>query len=223
MTAPIFNPQFSSSDTFTPDRLIAGNLDLVTDQVTVLTGQGVLVRGSLMGERTTSAFAYTAKVGNTGGGALSAAAATGITKPGIYTAHFTGATAYTLYGPKGDVVFIAAAAGAIAAEQLGVTFTAAGAAMVAGDELYCTVSGDGKAVLSAAAAVDGSQNPTCILGDLTDTTAGDVANSPIYRAGEFNSNFMTFGVGITAAGVKAALAILGMFLKDQVTTTGAGS
>ena len=46
-------PSFET-EAYVPDRLIAGHADLITDQKTILSGEGVLVRGALLGRVTAS-------------------------------------------------------------------------------------------------------------------------------------------------------------------------
>lgn len=50
------NPQQPgiSAETYIPDQLIAGNLKLVTDTITVVSGAGVLQRGTVLGKITAS-------------------------------------------------------------------------------------------------------------------------------------------------------------------------
>lgn len=56
-----------SETTFTPDRLIAGSeADLVTDHVTILSGEGVLARGSAIGKVLFGAVTSVAGGGNVG-------------------------------------------------------------------------------------------------------------------------------------------------------------
>lgn len=81
------------------------------------------------------------------------------------------------------------------------------------------ITATGKLTLSTSAATDGSQNPYGILYDAYDSTAGDLS-AGLYIKGEFNPNAMTFGAGQTAAGVKAALRDLGIYLKPAVSAFG---
>lgn len=67
--------------------------------------------------------------------------------------------------------------------------------------------------LAAAAATDGSQNPTAVLVDYCDPSAGNV-KAPIYLQGEFNINAVTLGPGITPLIAKSMLRRLNIYLKD---------
>lgn len=77
------------------------------------------------------------------------------------------------------------------------------------------ITATGKWVLSAAAAVDGSETPRAILAEDTDATAAD-KTTVAYLTGEFNTAAMTFGAGHTAASVKDGLRDLGIFLKTNL-------
>lgn len=204
-----------SAETYIPDQLIAGDLKIVSDSVTI-TGGADLVRGSLMGLISIGApAAAVAGGGNTGNGTITLQTAGLKTKVGVYTAHFTGATAFEVFDPSGAQLTPGFAAGAYVDPQLNFTFTAGGAAMVAGDTFTINVPpGSGKYKLSATASVDGSQNPSAVLADaaLCATNAADQICG-IYLMGEFNANAMTFGTGWTAASAKAAVPP-GIYLKN---------
>lgn len=81
------------------------------------------------------------------------------------------------------------------------------------------ITASGKYTIATSAASDGSQNPCAILGDYTDCTGGDV-NGAIYATGEFNTNALTLGTGITAAAAKAALRPFSIFLRNVLPATG---
>lgn len=73
----------------------------------------------------------------------------------------------------------------------------------------------GNAVLSLAAAEDGSEVPTCILGENVDATSAAV-DSFAYIAGDFNENQMTFGTGHTADSVRDGLRGRSIYLHNPV-------
>jgi hypothetical protein len=84
------NPQQPGiqADAYIPDQLIAGNLKLVTDTVTIKSGAD-LVRGTVLGQITIAAATSAAKAGgNTGTGTLVVDVTTPVLAnalPGIYT------------------------------------------------------------------------------------------------------------------------------------------
>jgi hypothetical protein len=179
---------------FLPDQLIAGDLKIVTDSVTI-TGGADLVRGSLLGETTVAAPANAVAGTNTGNGTISAISLGAKAKVGVYTIRFTGATTYTVVNPNGVELAPGVAGGAYTDPELNFTFTAGGTAMVAGDTFTITpTAGSGSYKLSTTTATDGSQNPTAVLLDsaLCATNGADQVCG-IALTGEFNSNAVTFG------------------------------
>ncbi|EAA8358587.1 head decoration protein [Salmonella enterica] len=89
---------------------------------------------------------------------------------------------------------------------------AAGAKYVRGTVLGLVDSGD-KYTLSVKTASDGSQNPSAILVDNVDATAGDVC-AGVYLMGEFNIHRITADVSWTPAGLRSEMRKYGLFLKD---------
>ena len=78
------------------------------------------------------------------------------------------------------------------------------------------ITASGKFTLALSASSDGSQTPAAILADDVDASGGDKL-AGVYLAGEFNTNAMTFGTGITAAGAKDTLRDAGIYLKSAVS------
>lgn len=78
------------------------------------------------------------------------------------------------------------------------------------------VTATGNLILSASAAVDGSQTPTAILAEDCDPSLADVTNVAVYIKGEFNANALSFGTGHTADTVKAPLRDAGIYIKTSV-------
>lgn len=210
-----------SAEAYIPDQLIAGNLKLITDTVTI-TGGAALKRGSVLGQvMIGAAGAPVAAGGNTGNGAISAVALGTKAKVGTYTVKFTGATTYIVLDPHGLELAPGTAAGAYGGSgldpEITFTFTAGGTPMAANDVITIAVAaGSGGYKLAASAATDGSQNPVAVLADDVDASGGDLLG-PIYLMGEFNANALTFGTGITSAAAKAALQPLSIFIKSVVS------
>ncbi len=73
------------------------------------------------------------------------------------------------------------------------------------------ITATGKYVLSASAAVDGSEDPLGIAVHDADASAAD-AELLIYTYGDFNERRLTFGAGHDADSVRAALRSLGIHL-----------
>lgn len=212
------------TDAYVPDRLIAHDADdLISDQITLITGQN-LARGSLLGKITIGAAVAAAKGGgNTGNGTLVMDVVTPILvgcQVGVYQVRCVEAVAnggkFTVVGPDGKLVgYIIIPAGAgnnIAfADQIKFVLTDGAADFIVGDGFDVTVAaGSGKYTLSLAAAVDGSATPDAVLSEDTDATLADKL-TVAYKAGCFNSNAMTFGAGQTAANTKDALRAKGIY------------
>ena len=77
------------------------------------------------------------------------------------------------------------------------------------------ITANGKYVLSASAAVDGSQTTLAILAEDANATAADVV-TVAYLTGEFNTAALTLGAGHTIASITAALRDAGIFLKTNL-------
>jgi len=92
---------------------------------------------------------------------------------------------------------------------------ASSAALVRGAVLG-KISASGKFILSASAAIDGSQTPDVILAEDCDASAGDVTNVAVYVKGEFNENVLSFGTGHSATSVKAPLRDVGIYTKSAL-------
>jgi hypothetical protein len=210
------------SDAFIPDQLIAGNLQLVTDTVT-LTGGAALVRGSVLGETVSAATAASAAGTNTGNGVMGAVTASGNVREGVYQVRISKVVAnagdFDVIDPAGFVVGVGSVG--VAFNRNGLAFTLADGAtdFALGDTFNITVSAlTVKHKLSLRAAGDGSSVAKVILADNADPSGGDIS-VPVYRMGEFNANALTLGSGHTLDSVKAQLAPRGIFLRTPVTAT----
>ena len=73
------------------------------------------------------------------------------------------------------------------------------------------VTASGKAILSLAAASDGSQTPDLILAEDVDASLGD-ATALAYERGDFNALAVTLGTGHTVASVREGLRAKGITL-----------
>jgi hypothetical protein len=67
---------------------------------------------------------------------------------------------------------------------------------------------------------DGSQIPVAIAADYIDPTSGDVTG-PVYIAGEFNGDALTFDASWSLVTLKTALRPYGIFLKSFVSADNA--
>jgi hypothetical protein len=207
-----------TESTMTPDNLIAGATQLVSESVTLLSGEN-RSRGALLGKITLGGVTET-HAGNTGTGAMTIDATTPLladAQTGVYKAVCIAAASnsgtFRVFDPKGnalgDVVIAATFANQI-------KFVIADATdFIVGDTFLVTVAaGSLKWKLSASAAVDGSQVPRGILSRNTDASAGDIVTG-VYVQGEFNERAITFGAGHTAASVRDQLRALGIHLQPS--------
>jgi hypothetical protein len=217
------NPQQPSiqADAYIPDRLIAGNLKLVTDSVTIKGGASDLVRGSVLGQITTGSTATAVAGSNTGNGVMGAITVGSGAIPGVYVLKVTKAAAnagdFEVIDPQGDVMGVGTVG--VAFNTGGLSFTLADGAtdFIVNDSFNITVAvGSLKYVLATAAAIDGSAVPVAILADYAAASGGDVT-AGIYLMGEFNGNYLTLGAGITLAAAKAALSLRSIFIKTSVS------
>lgn len=201
--------------TFDPSGIIAGDHPLPHKAVTILSGQGVLVRGTVLGLVTEGAktAAGAAGVPAPAAATITAAPTAAVnTKAGVhrFVCVVPGSTITSKWNhidPDGELVGVATGNTAYASGGLsGLTITDAGTDPVAGEAFTVTVTAaaaSGKALKSLGAAIDGSQTPDCILAADVDATAADVA-APAYEGGQFASEELTYGTGHTAATVEAA-------------------
>lgn len=194
---------FTSEGTLTQDKLF-DDFD-VRRKLTVLSGEGVLPRGTALGKITVGAATAAAKAGgNTGDGTISAVTLAANAKRGVYSVRFTAATVFTVEDPDGFVLGINGATGSAWADDLGFTITAGSTPFVAGDGFDITVAaGSGKWRKSLAAATDGSQVVRAISLHAIDATSAD-AEVIAGRRGSCNGAAVTLGAGHTLASIDDA-------------------
>ena len=214
------NPQQPGiqAETYIPDQLIAGNLKLVSDTITL--AAGTLQRGTVLGQQTigagTAAAGKPAGGANTGNGTISAITIEPNAQTGNYVLTALSATDFEVVGPDGRRL-AEATAGTLYSDQISFTITAGGTAFVAGDGFTVTVAaGSGNYIESVKTAVDGSQYPSAILADYADASGGAVITGA-YVMGEFNENALIYDASWSIATLKPALRPVGIFLKNFVS------
>jgi hypothetical protein len=217
---------FTSQGTFTPDGIIAGQDNLMSRQITLVSGEN-RIRGSVLGKVASGAASSAAKSGgNTGTGTLTMDVSTPVragAKPGVYQVRFIAAATnngtFRVTDPDGFVlgdVVMAAGAGAFD-NDLKFAVADGGTDFIVGDGFDITVAaGSGKFKLSAAAAVDGSAVPGCILAEDCDASAGDKV-TVAYFGGVFDENALTYGAGHSKTTVREALRDVGIKLQSSIT------
>jgi hypothetical protein len=200
-------PASFSSATTSYDKLIAGEMPIASKKVTLLSGQNCL-RGSVLGKKTAGAGVGAAVAGNAGDGTIGTVSAGVGAQPGVYRITCIEPAAnggqFAVEDPSGVTIGDAVVGTPFVGE---VVFTIAdGAAdFGAGDQFTVTVAaGTGKYLLSASAAVDGSQEPDAILAEDCDASLAD-GEALVYTRGDFAESALVFGVGQTAATVRETL------------------
>jgi len=213
------NPEVPESVAFSylPDQLIAGDKKIVSTTV-LLAGGSPLVRGTVLGQMSSGAVGSAVAGGsNVGDGIISAISKGTNYQVGQYTIEFTGATAYNVVNPDGEVIGSATEAGAFTSPEINFTFTADTHAMAAGDSFTIAIAGGtGPYKESVVSAGDGSQTPSAILADNADPSSGDV-RAGVYLAGEFNINALIYDTSWTRDTITAALRTYAIYVKGALS------
>lgn len=209
-----------SSDTYTPDRLIAGDPStLVSRKITLVSGEN-RTRGAVLGRTATAGtIAGAAAAGNTGNGTIGALSVGAAAKEGRYRVVCiepgVNVGTFSVFDPEGNQVGTANVAVAFAGP---VNFTISDGAVdfVAGDTFNIDVSAvTYKYKLSASAATDGSAVPDAVLAENCDASAAD-AVTVAYFSGHLNESALTLGAGHTAASIRDGLRNKGIHLHSPV-------
>jgi hypothetical protein len=211
----------SAATVYLPDQLIAGK-NLITQPIVL--GAGTLPRGSVLGQQTSFSIIATpngagVNGANTGTGTVGSYVYESNDQFGNFIVAFTSATAFTVTDPEGNslgtgttgTAFVGTPASGTA--EVGFTITAGGTAFVACDGfLLNSQQAQGTYILSVRTASDGSQNPSAILADYADASAGAVSTGA-YLAGEFNQNAINFDTSWTLPQLVSAMRVYGLFAK----------
>lgn len=211
----LFNDNFGST---TPDNLFAGTTHPVDLKgVTIKSGQGVLERGTVLGQIALAAGAAVAG-SNTGNGTVSGVSLGAGAKLGTYTlkciAAATNAGTFSVIGPKGERYADAVVGSAYVAGPIHFTVNDGATDFVVGDSFTIAVgAGSGQYVKVNSANVDGSGVADCILTDKVDATSTAVTTSA-YTSGEFNRGALIFGGSDDADDHVDTLRTKGIILKD---------
>ena len=214
-------------NSYLPDQLIAGVFPRVTGNVTISSGATVnsvtpLTRGTILGQVLLGAVTSVAGT-NTGTGTFTVDGTNPLqanAKVGAYVLTILATGRAQLLDPRGvdigEYDYGSAGSVTINNEIKGVLADTS-THFVAGDKFTITVAaGSGNYIPSVTTAVDGSQNPTAVLADVSDPSAGAV-NAGVYFTGEFNQNAITFDTSWTVATLTSPLRSLSIFLKNSVS------
>lgn len=220
MTLPVntigANPQQPGirAETYVPDQLIAGALQIVSQPIILATGK--LLRGAVLGMVSTNTAVTTAG-DNTGDGDVGPVTVGSAAKQGNYVLTATGATTFTVLDPGGASLPNATVGSAYSQGGLGFTITAGSAAFISGDTFTIDVNDVvGQFVLSARTANDGSEVPSAILADDADATDGPVS-AGAYVLVEVNGRAISYDDSWTLPALTAALRDKGIYVKSSVS------
>lgn len=204
-------------DAYIPDQLIAGGQPIVTQPI--ILKSGTLKRGSVLGALSPQGIVAVAAAGNTGNGTVGSLTRSTGSKEGNYVLTAIDATHFTVVDPEGTGLPNLTVGTPYNQSGLALTITAGGTAFVAADSITLeSFDATGQYLLSVTSASDGSQNPSAILTDDADASAGPVTTGA-YLTGEFNSRAITYDATWTVATLRAALRAFGIFLKASVSAS----
>ena len=205
-----------SSESVALDNLLAGDVTSSVDG-TVLSGEGTLVRGQIMGQVSRVAGAATADGGNTGDGVPGAVTLGVKAKIGTYTLTCVTAAAnagdFKVVDPDGyQIDGLLTVAVAYTSDHVNLTIADGAADFIVGDIFTIAVTAGSSPKWRAynAVNIDGSQFPIAILGEDIDATAADAAPAVLYLGGQFKASGLT---GYTAA-LQPALRDVGIIVKE---------
>jgi hypothetical protein len=214
------------AETFTPDNLRAGDYPMITDEVIIASGAGVLARGCVLGRINIGVVPSTgtADGGNTGDGTCTVVTGGVDTIGGIYTiectAAATNAGTFKLVNPlglilaTGDITGGAGGTLVFATDELNATITDGSTDFAVGDKFTVTIpAGSGKYTAVDSTAVDGSAAARAVLLKAVDATSADVTHTPVALTGEFAVSALSFGGTDTAATHREYMRRYNMFQK----------
>lgn len=213
-------PASNTITSYTPDRLLAGQMPIKSTKVTMISGEAARTRGAVLG-RTATAATVAAAIGdstnqaNIGTVTLAGTPFTGSAKAGRYRLvciePATNGGRFAVEDPDGKIIG-EAVVGTQFSNGIVVTINDGATDFVSGDAFSIDVSAvTYKYKLAAAAATDGSAEAIGILAEDCNASAAD-ADALLYERGDFNENALTFGAGHSAASVRDALRKRGIYL-----------
>lgn len=195
---------------YAPDKLY--DRDTQQKKITLISGAGSLIRGTVLGKITDGAHTAVAANGAPApaGATMSAVVATTASVAGVH--RFVCATAgatgkWNHFNPLGEFVAQATTGTEYVGGGLTLTITDTATDPAVGEVFLVTVSaaaGSGKYLKSLAAATDGSEEPDVILLEPVDATSAD-KEALVATRGRFNSGALTYGTGHSLATVEATL------------------
>lgn len=191
--------------------------------LTLVSGAGNLVTGTVLGQVTKGAASSAAKAGgNTGGGSLTLDVTTPILAgavPGVYSVRCVGVVAnaglFEVKDPRGTSLGNYAIGGPAFANQIKFAMADSGTDFALGDGFDITVAaGSGKWKKHINGAVDGTEIAAAILLNGADATSADVKTAAIFGKAVINPLALTWDASVDSQPKKdaalAQLALLGI-------------
>jgi len=209
----------SNLGTYVPDNLFASlDVPVLVKPVTLLTGQGVIKRGTVLG-KITKAIGAPVKTG-TGNGTCTDVSLGATAKIGTYTMTCTAAVGnggtFSVVDPD-NMQLTNATVGTAYAGPINFKINDGTTDFIVGDKFTIAVAaGSGKYKVVDSTSVDGSQVAERVLIADTDTTDADVITEA-YISGHFNREALIFGGEDTADDHEVALRDLNIILSDNIT------
>jgi len=201
---------------YTPDQLIAGDHNLVTQPIVI--GAGILARGTVLGQQTAFTAAASpgpANVGNGTVGAITPGAGEEYGAP--YTLVATAANTFAVSDPEKQPLGNATVGTPFNSPEIAFTISAGATPFAVGDSFAIAItSGTGTYIASVKTATDGSQVPSVILADAANASAGPVKGGA-YVSGEFNAGRIIADASWSVAQLTTAMAAFGIHIKSSVT------
>lgn len=215
-------PSLTETTVFSPDGLISGDYPIQHEVVTVKAGRS-LKRGTPYGKITLGAAASVAGAGNQGGGTLTLDATPygALAQAGDYIvtciAEAANGGTFSVFAPDGTRLADAIVGVAYAGDHVRFALADVGADFKLDDSFTITIAaGSGEAVLSVAAALDGSQRAAGILAEDVDATLGAV-KAPGYVSGQFDPAFLVLtDTGHTVDTLRTSFAGKPIFLRAAI-------
>lgn len=209
------------SNSLANDNLVYNPENLVTQNITLLSGQNV-VRGEVIGKVALSVPTTGTAGTNTGQVTCTSVAGGTKTKLGTYTivciTTGTNTGTFSVKDPDGLSLPTATLGVAYVNDNINFTLNDVGTDPSLGDSFTIVVAaGSGKYVKAVATAVNGSNQTKNmrIAANAIDATSADAAGTA-YASGVFNENEITIDSSYTLANIKAELANLGIHFKSAI-------
>lgn len=200
---------------YVPDQLIAGSMQRVTHNVTIMAG--LLPRGTIIGRQSNVSLIPVPGTTNTGNGTIGGITQGASPETGPYTLSALSPTSFSVTDPEGVALGNATVGTGFTNAELNFTITAGATAFVAGDSFTLIhFRSDGNFIACVKTATDGSQNPVAVLADAVDASAAPAVVGA-YFTGEFNFRAVTFDNSWAIADIGVALQPRNIHLKDSVS------